>query len=98
MAKAIREGSCDIIGLARPVTQHPRLPAQIVSGELDGALDNKVNPQLQTPASVLQIHALGEGRPVLQFDKAEDVHEIERQITTGDPPKPLGNYPALWFV
>ena len=95
MAKAIREKSCDIIGVARPVTQHPRLPAQIVSGELEGAIDNKVNPQLQTPASVLQIHALGEGRPVLQYDREEDCQEIERQITKGDPPKPAGPYPAM---
>ena len=95
MAKAIREKSCDIIGVARPVTQHPRLPAQIVSGELEGAIDNKVNPQLQTPASVLQIHALGAGRPVPRFDHSDDVAEIERQITKGDPPKPSGDFPPM---
>lgn len=54
-AKAIREKSCDIIGLARPLTAEPDLPALFFTGKSIGAKENKVTSYLTTPSSNIQI-------------------------------------------
>ncbi|EYB82775.1 hypothetical protein Y032_0351g3237 [Ancylostoma ceylanicum] len=44
MAKAVKSGATDGIGLARPVTAEPDLPLKILSGFCHSASDTKVNP------------------------------------------------------
>jgi 2,4-dienoyl-CoA reductase-like NADH-dependent reductase (Old Yellow Enzyme family) len=55
MQKALNERSCDIIGVARPLTAEPAFSAEIIEGRISAARTNKVPPPLQTPASIIQI-------------------------------------------
>lgn len=55
MAKAIKEHTCDLIGLARPLCAEPDLPNLILSGKSKGAKGNEVDSAMQTPAAVLQV-------------------------------------------
>lgn len=55
MARAIRERSCHLIGMARPLTAEPRLVGALLIKEKDGAKENKVPGPLQTASSGIQI-------------------------------------------
>ena len=69
MAEAIEGHSCDIVGMARPLTAEPYLCRDILAGKTKGALDNLVNPAMQTPAAIIQIHDCAEKRPILDISK-----------------------------
>lgn len=58
MANAIREGTCDLIGLARPLCAEPNLSELILSGKSKGARDNAVDSAMQTAAAVIQVRAI----------------------------------------
>ena len=51
MSQAISEGSCDIVGLARPLTLETDLPDLIISGKSKGAKDNLTFGPTQTASS-----------------------------------------------
>lgn len=63
MAEAIKEGSTDIIGLARPLTFETDLSERLAKGTTKAAKENKTNPPTQTAASYYALGELGEGRP-----------------------------------
>lgn len=55
MASALREKSCDIIGLGRPLTAEPDLSALLIAGKKVAAKENRVPAGLQTGSSIFQI-------------------------------------------
>lgn len=67
MAKAIKEHTCDVIGLGRPLCAEPNLPALILSGKSNGAMENSVPEPMQTPAAVIQVS----NRPTPEHDRAD---------------------------
>ena len=55
MGKAISEGSCDLVGLARPLTAEFSLPNDMISGKTTKAKPNFVFEGVQTASSYLQL-------------------------------------------
>lgn len=55
MGKAISEGSCDLVGMARPLTAEFSLPNDMISGKTTRAKANHVFEGVQTASSYLQL-------------------------------------------
>ncbi|KDQ57636.1 hypothetical protein JAAARDRAFT_687188 [Jaapia argillacea MUCL 33604] len=81
MADAILQNTCGIIGLARPLCAEPDLPAKMLSGKSHGANVNVLDSPLQTPAAILQIHAIAESRPIPDLSKKDVADDVTAQIT-----------------
>ncbi|GAA5921372.1 hypothetical protein JCM1841_002462 [Sporobolomyces salmonicolor] len=64
MEKALEEHSCDIVGLARPLTAEPYLVKELIEGKKSAAKDNKVDGSMQTATSIAQIGAISTGKPI----------------------------------
>ena len=82
MESALASGAVDVIGLARPMTHAPELPARLLDGTLDAAPVVKIRSRIRLIDDALQvmwfqaqIHEMGAGR---------------------DPDLELGTWTALW--
>lgn len=97
MAEAINQDTCQIVGLARPLCAEPDLPKKILERRSQGALENDVESSLQTPAAVLQIHAMAENRPIPDISKKEVAQDVTDIILGKKPiPHPEGaEYPPM---
>jgi 2,4-dienoyl-CoA reductase-like NADH-dependent reductase (Old Yellow Enzyme family) len=80
MARALADGSTDMIGLGRPLTAEPRLCADLLSGKASAARENRVNEAMQIAASYVQLGALGEGRPVPDLADEAIARRIEKAV------------------
>ncbi|EPQ57037.1 FMN-linked oxidoreductase [Gloeophyllum trabeum ATCC 11539] len=87
MAEAVKQDTCQIVGLARPLCAEPDLPKKILEGKSKGAAENAVESSLQTPAAVIQIHAMAENRPIPDTAKKEVAEEVTEMII-GKKPMP----------
>lgn len=67
MSQAIRDGACDIIGMARPIALEPDLPNRLSSGEAKAAKPNLTNEATQTASTHYVFGELSNGRPVPDF-------------------------------
>jgi len=70
MAEAIRSGTCAGVGIARPACSDPYLPADIISGKVGGATENKLPPGdfgIQLVAAGVQIQSIGRGEPIFDL-------------------------------
>lgn len=59
MAKAVREGACDGVGIGRPLAAEPFLCKELLEGKVTGAIENFVPLPLNTQASGTQLHQIG---------------------------------------
>lgn len=80
MAKAIHEGSCDIVGLARPLTGELHLPNLLMSGKQTKAGDNLVAEGAQLPAAYFQLKEAGDGKIPSDLSKADVAKQIQEAI------------------
>lgn len=80
MSQAIREGSCDIVGLARPLTLETDLPRNIVSGQSKGAKLNLTNESTQTASSYYALGEIGHGKPAPDFSNEETAKLVDAAI------------------
>lgn len=81
--KAIKDKSCDIIGLARPLTAEPAYSNDILNGKIEAARENKVSildSQLTWPS--LTIFLTHQVDPSVQT--ATSIYQIG-QISRGEP-------------
>ncbi|KAB5589057.1 hypothetical protein CTheo_7499 [Ceratobasidium theobromae] len=70
MADAVRAGSCAGIGLGRPATSDPYLPAEIISGKATGATFNRLplgDYWIQGEASGSQEESIARGIPIFDL-------------------------------
>lgn len=103
MAKAITEGSCDGIGLGRPLAAEPYLCKEILEGRVNGAIENFVPLPMNTQASGTQIHQVGFGDELIsdwsveeEVKRWEDANKIESDRKISILPKvDSSGYPAL---
>jgi 2,4-dienoyl-CoA reductase-like NADH-dependent reductase (Old Yellow Enzyme family) len=65
MVKAIVEGSCDGIGIGRPLAAEPYLVKEILAGRVTGAIQNYVPLPLHTQSSGTQLHQIGLGHDLV---------------------------------
>ena len=103
MALAISEGSCDGIGIGRPLAAEPYLCREVLEGRVNGAIENFVPMPLNTQASGTQIHqfALG-GEEISDWSveaeverwKEANTKETERKISIL-PKVDSSGYPSL---
>jgi hypothetical protein len=82
MARALAEGSTDMIGIARPLTAEPRLCADLISDQAAAAKPNLVNERLSTFASLTQLQSIATGRPIADFADPEVAREMEEFIAS----------------
>ncbi|VDM79113.1 unnamed protein product [Strongylus vulgaris] len=71
MVNAILEGNTDGIGLGRPITTEPDLPAKLLHGECLAAADVKLDPDdymLTSTASNMQMAQMGK-RPFAELKR-----------------------------
>lgn len=80
MATAIKEGSCDIIGLGRPLTLETDLPVKLISGQSKAAKTNLTNEPTSTAASYYAIGEIAEGRPVPDFSDEATAKKVDEAI------------------
>lgn len=71
MAKAVREKSCDLVGLARPLTAEPHLCKTLLEEKAPAAKENRVPGPLQTASSNIQIVQIGKGEPLSDLSVQE---------------------------
>lgn len=62
MVKAVEEGSCDGVGIGRPLAAEPYLCKEILEGKVFGAIENFVPLPLNTQSSGTQLHQIGWGK------------------------------------
>jgi len=82
MEEALASGAIDVIGLARPMTHAPDLPARLLDGSLANAPAVKIRSRIRLIDDALQ---------VMWFK--EQIHEMARGR---DPNPKLGKLVALW--
>ncbi|PIO66223.1 hypothetical protein TELCIR_12067 [Teladorsagia circumcincta] len=79
MVKAALDGSADGIGLGRPITIEPDLPAKILRGECYSAADVKLDPDdfgITSAASNTQMGQMGQ-RPLSEVnDICDDIADL----------------------
>jgi len=80
MAEAIKGGSCDIIGLARPLTLETDLPVKLISGETKAAKQNLTNEPTQTAGSYYAIGEIAAGREAPDFSNEETAKKVDEAI------------------
>jgi 2,4-dienoyl-CoA reductase-like NADH-dependent reductase (Old Yellow Enzyme family) len=80
MASAIREGSCDIIGLARPLTLETDLPNKMISGQSKHAKENLTQTQTQTASSYYALGEIGAGRAAPDFSDEKTAKAVDAAI------------------
>jgi hypothetical protein len=80
MAKAISEGTCHMIGLARPLCAEPDLVQLLLAGRSTGARENKFPAHMQTMSAILQIHCFAEGRPIYDLSQQSTVDDVMAMV------------------
>ena len=80
MSKAINEGTCDIIGLGRPLTLETDLPELLIGGKSKAAKENKTNEPTQTASSYYAIGQIAYGKPAPDFSDDKVAQEIDAAI------------------
>lgn len=80
MAQAINEGSCHMVGVARPVTAEPTLPRDVVEGRSEGAKTSYIKQQLSTPASIKQLQEIGHGKPLSDYSNKDVAEKTNKEI------------------
>lgn len=80
MAQAINEGSCDIVGLGRPLTLETDLPELLISEKSKSAKENKTNTPTQTASSYYAIGEIAYGRPAPDFSNEKVAKEVDDAI------------------
>jgi tRNA-dihydrouridine synthase len=66
MIKAIKNGSTDGIGLARPICEEPHLPKQLIEGKVHAKVDSKIDYDdfgSWNPFAGMEIRRVGFGMP-----------------------------------
>ena len=103
MARAISEGSCDGIGIGRPLAAEPFLCKEILEGRVRGAIENFVPMPLNTQASGTQIHQFATGDELIsdwsveeEVKRWEEANKIETERKISILPKvDSSGYPPL---
>lgn len=80
MAQAIKEGSCDIIGLARPLTLETDLSNRLASGQAKAAKPNLTNEATQTASSYYALGEIGHGKPAPDFSDEKVAKKVDEAI------------------
>lgn len=80
MSQALSEGSCDIVGLARPLTLETDLPDLIISGKSKGAKDNLTFGPTQTASSYYALGQIGFGQPAPDFSDEKTAKMVDNAI------------------
>ena len=81
MEQAIKDKSCDIIGLARPLTAEPAFSNDILSGQIEAARENKVDPSVQTVTSIYQIGQIARGEKIADLSDQETADQTFKYAT-----------------
>jgi len=76
MAKAVRDGSCDGVGIGRPLAAEPFLCKELLEGRVTGAIENFVPLPLNTQSSGTQLHQIGYGEDLISDWSVEE--EVKR--------------------
>ncbi|KAK9894772.1 FMN-linked oxidoreductase [Cystobasidium minutum MCA 4210] len=80
MAEAIKGGSCDIIGLARPLTLETDISKRLASGEAKAAKPNLTNEATQTASSYYALGEIGAGKPAPDFSNEKVAKAVDAAI------------------
>lgn len=83
MADALN--SVDGVGLARPVTLEPELPRQIISGEVDAAIDQLTDDNdfaITNVASGTQIRQLGKDQQPIDLSDQKNLDAFKKDMET----------------
>ncbi|PWN51352.1 FMN-linked oxidoreductase [Violaceomyces palustris] len=77
MAQAIAERSCDIVGMARPLTGEPELVKALLEAKSQRAIEThpSLPAELAIPACVFQMSQLGRNEPVSNVGTEQGVQE-----------------------
>ena len=76
MALAVEAGSCDGVGIGRPLAAEPFLCKEILDGRVRGAIENFMPLPMNTQASGTQLHQIGHGHEAISDWSVED--EVKR--------------------
>jgi hypothetical protein len=82
MDDAIASGAVDIVGIARPLTYAPDLPARLLDGSLAAAPHVEIKHRIRLIENALQVFWF--------------VEQIKRMSRGLDPDLRLGRFAALW--
>lgn len=78
MVKAVQDGACDGVGVARPLGAEPYLCKELLAGKVTGAIENFVPLPQNTQATGTQLHQVGRGERLVSDWSNED--EVKRWI------------------
>ncbi|KAK1052450.1 hypothetical protein LTR74_016510 [Friedmanniomyces endolithicus] len=82
MARAVSEGSCDGIGIGRPLAAEPYLCKEILQGKITGAIEKFVPLPQHTQSSGTQLHQIGLGHQLVS-DWSEE-SEVKRWTSANE--------------
>jgi tRNA-dihydrouridine synthase len=82
MVKAVAEGSCDGVGIGRPLAAEPYLCKEILKGKVTGAIENLCPLPLNTQSSGTQLHQIGFGDEIISDWSVED--EVKRWVDANE--------------
>jgi len=83
MIKAIKNGSTDGIGLARPICEEPHLPKQLIEGKVHAKVDSKIDYDdfgSWNPFAGMEIRRVGFGMPTADSTDEKVVKDYLAQL------------------
>lgn len=80
MNQALAEKSCDIVGLGRPLTAEPDLPAAMIAGTSTGARENHVPTAMQTGSSIMQLKEISTGATIRDLSDVEVANKTVAEL------------------
>ncbi|KAG8698054.1 hypothetical protein FRC09_007462, partial [Ceratobasidium sp. 395] len=85
MARAIEDGACDFVGLARTTAAEPRLGVSLLASRTTRARPTTVPDHigLQVGAAFVQLKDIGEGREPTDFAKQEETNNFLKALGIG---------------
>ncbi|KAG8709055.1 hypothetical protein FRC08_018558 [Ceratobasidium sp. 394] len=85
MARAIEDGACDFVGLARTTAAEPRFGASLLASRMARARPTLVPDHigLQVGAALVQLKDIGEGREPTDFAKQDEAERFLKTLGIG---------------
>lgn len=95
MSKAVKDGSCDGVGIGRPLAAEPFLCKELLEGRVTGAIENFMPLPLNTQASGTQLHQIGHAEELISDYSVESEVKRWQEANTAETDRKISILPKV---